>query len=643
MDTTHSNQLLFTDLQQPVIGGSDVFATPNPQQGTSLFTGEQLTKEAEAIARWRSVSTSKDNLKSTVGGLSLVSQGQELAVGAVKKFWGKSDSFKQLKLAFGNNIKKKDLDKIFKSSFNKLPKIEVLSASILGNADGAFDSKNNKIYLSNNLINRGKLEEISAVLIEEIGHYLDTKINPKVDAKGDEGAIFSRLVRGQKISNSEYLALINENDSKVIKIKNQWVKVEQTLNLPYAIKAEGVVKISGNSDFDGNPLDLSDDALIYGGKGFTLNGNTVLPVQRGTNGQPVYNAQGKLILVDKAVTVAAGYLDAKVSGSANNQYANLTPPQIVTKEAIAIPLYSDIRQQELNRAIPSGSVTTLFNIDNYSLKTAVQWAQTFPTGGTVSQPRVVRVTGGKLDIPDGVTLSNYVIIVESGDIKLDRNIKLNNVILVANDGKIDLDNAQANNVSVLASKTIQHKKEARFGGNSLLANGQGDLDFDGATQGVTNNDNLRVISAGKLKFNSDRATRGSFLSQDDFEAKRNNEIHGTIASKKDITFSGSVNFTYANIIDRVDNLAPVITVGLVSDTGSSGSDKVTSNPNLTGRVSDTSQIVEFKGGWNNAPIFNYQNLLGKLLPDGTFNLSRGDLEGIYRGTLPDGNHTLKPP
>jgi YD repeat-containing protein len=50
--------------------------------------------------------------------------------------------------------------------------------------------------------------------------------------------------------------------------------------------------------------------------------------------------------------------------------------------------------------------------------------------------------------------------------------------------------------------------------------------------------------------------------------------------------------------------------------------------------------VEFKGGWNNAPIFNYQNLLGKLLPDGTFNLSRGDLEGIYRGTLPDGNHTL---
>jgi hypothetical protein len=146
------------------------------------------------------------------------------------------------------------------------------------------------------------------------------------------------LVRGQKISNSEYLALINENDSKVIKIKNQWVKVEQTLNLPYAIKAEGVVKISGNSDFDGNPLDLSDDALIYGGKGFTLNGNTVLPVQRGTNGQPVYNAQGKLILVDKAVTVAAGYLDAKVSGSANNQYANLTPPQIVTKEAIAIPL-----------------------------------------------------------------------------------------------------------------------------------------------------------------------------------------------------------------------------------------------------------------------------------------------------------------
>jgi hypothetical protein len=141
-------------------------------------------------------------------------------------------------LAFGNDIKKKDLDKIFKTSFNKLPKIEVLSASILGKADGAFDTKNNKIYLSTNLINRGKVDEISTVLIEEIGHFLDSKFHPKGDAKGDEGAIFSKLVRGQKISDSEYLALINEDDSKLIKIQNQWVKVEQTLNLPYAIKAE---------------------------------------------------------------------------------------------------------------------------------------------------------------------------------------------------------------------------------------------------------------------------------------------------------------------------------------------------------------------------------------------------------------------
>jgi hypothetical protein len=131
------------------------------------------------------------------------------------------------------------------------------------------------------------------VILEEIGHYLDSQIHPQGDAAGDEGAIFSKLVQGQIISPSEYLALVNEDDTATIIIDSQAVQIEQSVNLPYAIKAEGIVTFNGSSDLDGNPLDLSDDALIYGGKGFTLNGNTVLPVQRESNGQPLYNSQLK--------------------------------------------------------------------------------------------------------------------------------------------------------------------------------------------------------------------------------------------------------------------------------------------------------------------------------------------------------------
>jgi hypothetical protein len=31
--------------------------------------------------------------------------------------------------------------------------------------------------------------------------------------------------------------------------------------------------MNGSGDLDGDPLNLSDDALVYAGKGFTINGN----------------------------------------------------------------------------------------------------------------------------------------------------------------------------------------------------------------------------------------------------------------------------------------------------------------------------------------------------------------------------------
>jgi PKD repeat protein len=75
----------------------------------------------------------------------------------------------------------------------------------------------------------------------------------------------------------------------------------------FAIKAEGKVTINGGGDFDGDPLNLSDDARIYAGKGFTMNGDPTLPVRRDANGNPIRDANGKLMLIDQAVTVATGY------------------------------------------------------------------------------------------------------------------------------------------------------------------------------------------------------------------------------------------------------------------------------------------------------------------------------------------------
>ncbi|WP_445627649.1 hypothetical protein [Nostoc sp. DSM 114167] len=128
----------------------------------------------------------------------------------------------------------------------------------------------------------------------------------------------------------------------------------------FGIRAEGTVTINGSSDFDGNPLDVYDDTLIYAAKGFNINGNSVLPVKRDAAGNPIRDAKGKLILVENAVAVAPGYTVSNASNG--NQYANLIPPQIVEPQTIVVPAYALVKQQELERRIRVTVVVILVGV-----------------------------------------------------------------------------------------------------------------------------------------------------------------------------------------------------------------------------------------------------------------------------------------
>jgi hypothetical protein len=167
----------------------------------------------------------------------------------------------------------------------------------------------------------------------------------------------------------------------------------------------------------------------------------------------------------------------------------------------------------------------------------------------------VRVTGGGLNIPANVNLNDYAIIVENGDINFNGNSSLTNVILIANNGSINLGSSQTENSSILAAKSINHNRSARFGGTTLLANGRADLTFNGATKGITDNDKLRVISAGNITFNGALATRGSFWSQGNFISNGFAEIYGDIRSRQNIIFNGALTFTYT----AIDDTPPLIT------------------------------------------------------------------------------------
>jgi CSLREA domain-containing protein len=141
--------------------------------------------------------------------------------------------------------------------FSQLPQIEILDSSILGGANGAYASSNNKIYLSANFLATSTAEAISAVLLEEIGHFIDAQINLS-DSAGDEGEKFSALVRGQNLTTQELGRINTENDWANITVGGEQVAVEQ--NTPIVLTVTTTADQNDGSATGG--LSLRDAILI---------------------------------------------------------------------------------------------------------------------------------------------------------------------------------------------------------------------------------------------------------------------------------------------------------------------------------------------------------------------------------------------
>ena len=306
----------------------------------------------------------------------------------------------------------------------------------------------------------------------------------------------------------------------------------------FAIVAEGTVTVNSSSDFDGNPLDTTDDALIYGGAGFTINGNPTLPVKIDNQGNILLDEASRKILIDNAVAVSEQFFVANAA-AASNFYSGLTPPQIVEPQTIEVPVYSQLLSENLDWVIAPTSLEIEFDALEQTLNNARQWNSKFPPSGTETEPTVVRVTNGGLTIPSQVDLSNYVIVVEQGDINFNGSgHDLENVTLVAENGNINLGNIQATDTNIFASGSVNTNSGARFAGETVIANGSGNITFNGATSTSAQTDNLILISAGGITFNAASDIRGQFLATGDFTYNGNSTLYGSIGAKQDIVFNG---------------------------------------------------------------------------------------------------------
>ncbi|MBS9391304.1 MAG: hypothetical protein HEQ33_21370 [Dolichospermum sp. WA123] len=141
--------------------------------------------------------------------------------------------------------------------FSQLPQIEILDNSTLGNANGAYATSTNKIYLSANFVATATPEAISAVLLEEIGHFIDAQIN-QIDTPGDEGEKFSALVQGQNLTTQELDRINTENDWANITVGGEQVAVEQ--NTPIVLTVTTTADQNDGSATGG--LSLRDAILI---------------------------------------------------------------------------------------------------------------------------------------------------------------------------------------------------------------------------------------------------------------------------------------------------------------------------------------------------------------------------------------------
>jgi Ca2+-binding RTX toxin-like protein len=148
--------------------------------------------------------------------------------------------------------------------FSVIPNIVILTNGELAGAKGAYAAETNTIYVSSDFLATASDQQVAAVLLEEIGHRIDTLLNGGVDSAGDEGEIFSLLVNGAVLSPEILAALKLQNDHAVITVGGQLLAVEKATTF-------------GSTRTDDTILGTADNDSLYGG-----NNDSTLLVNPGT-------------------------------------------------------------------------------------------------------------------------------------------------------------------------------------------------------------------------------------------------------------------------------------------------------------------------------------------------------------------------
>ena len=188
---------------------------------------------------------------------NLIQKSTLLAGSLIKELTSDINFENKLKLSFGNDIQTDILKETWKLGQFDFPEVEIVSSADINNANGAYAKATNKIYLAQEFlyVNRNNTSAIVSVILEEYGHYLDSKLNT-TDTPGDEGAIFAAVVQGEELSNSELQHLKQEDDTAVVVLDGESVAIEKNDRFGDTIDNAFNLEFSLANDNDSESLNL---------------------------------------------------------------------------------------------------------------------------------------------------------------------------------------------------------------------------------------------------------------------------------------------------------------------------------------------------------------------------------------------------
>jgi hypothetical protein len=173
----------------------------------------------------------------------------------------------KLKLTFGDHYNKELAEQLITDFSQRnssiLPPVKIVSSETINGANGAYDTLNGLIYLSQEFVvaNQDNSGAIASILLEEFGHFIDSRIN-KSDALGDEGEIFAALVQGKDLSAVELGQIKTDDDTATILLNGQEILIEQNNTLSTANYIGTLSSTRTFNDFVGNS-DTNDYYKFY--------------------------------------------------------------------------------------------------------------------------------------------------------------------------------------------------------------------------------------------------------------------------------------------------------------------------------------------------------------------------------------------